>query len=294
MRTDSIRSAAKILSARLPAGDLSDSISTDLRFEDHELRLERGQLCVIAGRPSMGISALASQIALHTSIHCNLPTLYFSFRLSADQVVTRLVSTLAKIDHVSLLRRSTDDEEQARCTSAEEILRRAPLYIEDTPAISLKAIRHQVDEVDSAHSCQHDNSFGVIVVDDLQGIAPLYDPKTPEKTYRRVVSGLREIAQDYRAPVVLLSRLTRRLERRKDKRPCLSDLPSPIVPQLADHVLALHRKGYYAPESAPPEQSDLYVLRNRRNNGFKVHCWPLTFVGSQLRFESRSDQGDVS
>ncbi len=242
----------------------------------------------------MGISALASQIALHTSIHGKLPTLYFSFRLSADQLMTRLVATVAKIDHVSLLRGNADDEELARCTSAEKVLRRAPLYIEDTPAISLKAIRRQVDKVDSAHSCQYGNSFGVIVVDDLQGIAPLYDPKTPEKTYRRVVSGLREIAQDYRAPVVLLSRLTRRLERRKDKRPRLSDLPSPIIPQLADHVLALHREEYYAPESAPPHQADLYVLRNRRINGFQVHGWPLTFLGSQLRFESRPNQRDVS
>lgn len=294
MRMDSIRTVADILSTRRSVCDLSDSIATGLKFEDHELRLVRGQLCVIAGRPSMGISALASKIALQTSIHHNLPTLYFSLDLSAQQLVTRLVSAMAAVDYGHLVVNQTDTNEQASCDRAAETLRSAPLFIDDTPAISVKAIRQRIEMVYSEHCCRDDTQLGVIVVDDLQGIAPLYRPDAPEKAYRRVVSALREIAQEFRAPVLLLSRLSRRLGRAKDNRPLLTDFPSAVIPLLADHVLALYREGYYYPESAPPEQADLYVLRNRRDNGFQVHCWPLNFLGSQLRFESRPSQRSVS
>lgn len=169
-----------------------------------------GSLIVIASRPSMGKSTIAQNIASHVALNVKLPVLMFNMHLS-EMVATKLGSAL--------------------------------LYVDETPSQSIDEVRSRVCDVIAQHG-----QIGLIVIDYLQLIDPIYSVDSFAEDYEYVLSSLKALARETKATIILLSQLDPKLESRREKRPRLSDLPSTKIGQYADLLIFLYRDEYYNPE----------------------------------------------
>ena len=259
------------------------TVKTGFHDLDHQITgLHRRGLTVLASRPGMGKSALASQIAMHAAIDCHLATLIFSMELSIYHQAIRLICQRGKIDASRLQCGRLDTDEMRRLSETQDVIRKAPLFIDDSPAMTMKRIHGRVEEFHFENCYGTDKPFGLVVVDGLMDMAPIYEPDAPNKAWDKVMSGLRELANEFDVPVVVLSNLSRKLEERKDRRPRPSDLPSPPILSYADQIMLLYREDYYQPDTTEKGIAELHVFRNRYG-----HCGGirLNFIHEYLRYE---------
>lgn len=169
-----------------------------------------GSLIVIASRHLMGKSTIAQNIASHVALNVKLPVLMFNMHLS-EIVATKLESAL--------------------------------LYVDETPSQSVDEVRSRVCNVIAQHG-----QIGLIVIDYLQLIDPIYSVDSSAEDYEYVLSSLKALARETKATIILLSQLDPKLENRRERRPRLSDLPSTKIGQYADLLIFLYRDEYYNPE----------------------------------------------
>ncbi len=219
--------------------------------------LRRGQLTVLAARPGMGKTMLAIRIALNVARAYDQPALYFSLDASADRIATQLVCGQGRCS----------DATGSDATDAQSLIRKLPLFIDDTPALSAKKISYRVLDFDGESNA---GSLGLVVIDSLQGISPTFTPDASGKAHGKVMRALRDIAHVNDVPVLLLSGLSRRIEKRKLKEPLLSDLPCPSVAAYADQTWLLYRKDYYRPDirhKGHKSIADLTISNRRKSSG---------------------------
>ena len=237
-----------------------------------------GELVVLAGRPAMGKSCLAQNIAIHTAVKLELPVIYCTLDVNSYDLASRMVRSLADLgNHNWYLYKNVEDRQ--RFESATEILARSPLYVLDNGRIDIKQLCTEIRE-----HVQRTGAPKLIVVDSLSQISagPRTDPYGDKDTLM-ILRELKLLAKDLETPLVLTCTLDRRLEERENRRPQLIDLDYAAELE-ADMVLAIYREEYYTKELCEvPGVTEIHILKNPHG---PIGVAILRFLRSVLRFET--------
>lgn len=248
-------------------------------FDDMTSGLQSSDLVIIAGRPSMGKTVLAMNIAEHVAIKSRLPVLVFSLEMPGEAIVMRLLSSLCRIDQLRIRTGKLADEDWPRISSTVSMLSDAPLFIDDTPALSPAEVRARARRVAKEHG-----QLGLIVVDYLQLMqVPGYNEnRTAEIS--EISRSLKALAKELTVPVIALSQLNRGLEQRADKRPVMSDLrESGALEQDADVIAFIYRDEVYNDNSSDKGTAEIIIAKQRNGPIGKLR---LTFLGQYTCFEN--------
>lgn len=241
--------------------------------------LQPADLVIIAGRPSMGKTVFAMNIAEHAAIKSQKPTLVYSLEMPGEAIVMRLLSSLCRIDQLRIRTGKLNDEDWPRISSTVSMLSEAPLYIDDTPALSPAEVRARARRLAKEHG-----QIGLIVVDYLQlmTVPGLSDNRTAEIS--EISRSLKALAKELNCPVIALSQLNRGLEQRADKRPVMSDLrESGAIEQDADVIAFIYRDEVYNENSPDKGTAEIIISKQRNGPIGKVR---LTFLGQYTCFEN--------
>ena len=232
--------------------------------------LHKSDLIIIAGRPSMGKTAFATNIASNISKafenNNNKNVLFFSLEMSSEQLATRLLGELAEISSENIRTGNLSKKDFSRILSSSDDLKKLNLFIDDTPALSISAIRTR------ARRLKRKLGLDLIILDYLQLVSgeskKMNDNRVQEIS--DITRGLKAIAKELDIPVIALSQLSRKVEDREEKRPQLADLrESGAIEQDADLVVFLYREEYYLARTEPPEGTDKHEMWTNKME--KVH-----------------------
>ncbi|MBN1405642.1 MAG: replicative DNA helicase [Candidatus Omnitrophica bacterium] len=242
--------------------------------------LQPSDLIVVAGRPSMGKSALATCIAEHAGIVEKIPTVIFSLEMAKGQLVQRMLCSHARVEFHKVRTGFLSQSDWPKLTNAASKLSDAPIFIDDTPSISVLELRAKARRLKSQHDIK------LIIVDYLQLMAGPAWSENRQQEISEISRALKAIARELSVPVIAISQLSRAVESRADHRPQLSDLrESGAIEQDADVVLLLLREEYY---NASPENKGLAELIVAKQRNGPVGTINLAFVGEYTRFENLS------
>jgi replicative DNA helicase len=258
-----VHAAIETAEAAFRRGSHITGVTTGLTDIDRKMGgLHPSDLLILAGRPSMGKTALATNIAfsaakayLDTGGQEGAVVGFFSLEMSAEQLATRLLADVSEVPGDKIRRGDIKDNDFQRFVEASSLLNRLPFFIDDTPGLSVTALRTRARRLHRTHK------LGMIVVDYLQllsGSAKGSDNRVQEIS--DITRGLKGVAKELNVPVVALSQLSRAVEQREDKRPLLSDLrESGSIEQDSDVVMFVFREQYYLERAEPsrrPEEND--------------------------------------
>lgn len=241
--------------------------------------LQESDLVIVAGRPSMGKTMFAMNIVEHVVLKTKLPVLVFSMEMPGESLVMRLLSSLCRINQLDLRTGQLQDEDWPRLSSSVSILSEAPLFIDDTPALSPVELRARARRLAKEHG-----KIGLIVIDYLQlmQVAGFSENRTAEIS--EISRSLKALAKELKVPVIALSQLNRGLEQRADKRPMMSDLrESGAIEQDADLIMFIYRDEVYNPNSSDKGVAEI-IIGKQRNGPLGVAR--LTFLGQYSCFEN--------
>ena len=256
-----------LMAARCAATEILTGVPTSLEWLDENLSgWQRGDLIIVAARPSVGKTALAVQAALHAA-QAGHPTLFLSLEMAGHQLTDRMIAHIAHVDMQAIRQPKTIDEEQwPRIGRAGEAISAMPMLIDDTSAITVDAIAARVRQADAMHR------LGLVVIDYLTQIKPPKSHSTND-AIQEITRSLKALAKDIRVPVILLSQLNRD----GDKEPTLISLrDSGAIEQDADVVILLHR----------PDANDRGLIKcnvAKQRNGPTGECF-LRFDGACQTF----------
>ena len=241
--------------------------------------LQSSDLIIVAGRPSMGKTTLAMNFAENAVIHHKIPVLVFSLEQPKEQLTTRMFSSLGQIDHERIRNGKLDDEDWPRLTSAVKRLDVAPLFIDDTPALTVHQVRTRARRMLRQHG------IGLIVVDYLQLMRGEGQNRVQEVS--QISAGLKALAKELRVPVVALAQLSRAPASRTNQRPVMSDLrDSGSIEQDADVIFFIYRDEVYNEDSPHKGIAEINIGKQRNGPTGTVH---LTFRGQFTRFDNHTD-----
>lgn len=241
---------------------------------------QQSDLVILAARPSIGKTSLAMSIAEHIAVEDKIPVGVFSLEQSRDQLVDRMLSSVAGVDGWKLRTGNMTDDDFPKLGFAMGTLSEAPLYIDDTPMMNVMELRAK------ARRLQMEHGLGVIIIDYLQLISGRSGSSDPNRVQEvsEISRSLKALARELNVPVIALSQLSRAVESRPDKRPMLSDLrDSGSIEQDADVVMFLYREDYY--ERDTEKKNIVEVLIRKHRNG-PIGQVELYFVKEQTRFRS--------
>ncbi|MBA2649697.1 MAG: replicative DNA helicase [Legionella sp.] len=247
--------------------------------------LQPSDLVIVAGRPSMGKTTLVMNMAEHAAIKSGKPVLVFSMEMPADSLAMRMMSSLGRIDQHRIRTGKLNDDDWPRVTSAVHMLSEAPLFIDDTPALSPGEVRTRARRLAKEHG-----SIGLIVVDYLQLMkAPGFSADNRTAEISEISRSLKSLAKELSVPVVALSQLNRSLEQRADKRPVMSDLrESGAIEQDADLICFIYRDEVYNADSPEKGSAEIIIAKQRNGPIGKVR---VAFIGKYTRFEDLAFSG---
>ncbi|HLF97574.1 MAG TPA: replicative DNA helicase [Methylococcaceae bacterium] len=240
--------------------------------------LQPSDLIIVAGRPSMGKTTFAMNVAENVAIGAELPVAVFSMEMSDAQLGLRMLSSLGRIDQHRLRTGNLEDDEWPRLTSAINILAGKRLFIDDTPALTPTDVRARSRRLAREHG-----QLGLIVLDYLQLMrSPGSDNRVGEIS--EISRSLKALAKELNVPVVALSQLNRNLEQRPNKRPVMSDLrESGSIEQDADLIIFIYRDEVYNEDS--PDKGVAEIIIGKQRNG-PIGTVRLTFMGQYTKFEN--------
>jgi replicative DNA helicase len=302
-------------------------VTTGLEALDRKLGgLHKSDLVILAGRPSMGKTALATKIAFNaarayretvledgtTEVAEGGKVAFFSLEMSAEQLATRLLAEMTEVPSDKIRRGEVRGDDFPRFVQASQELAAMPMFIDDTPALSISALRTR------ARRLQRTQGLGMIVIDYLQLLAPPPGsrPENRVQEISAITRGLKALAKELNVPVLALSQLSRAVEQREDKRPQLADLrESGTIEQDADVVMFVYREAYYLEREQPaqrPEESDekfhdrldkwqdratkmhniAEVIIGKQRHG-PIGTVPLLFEGAFTKFDNLPDGAQV-
>ena len=250
--------------------------------------LQQGDLVIVAGRPSMGKTAFALNMAEHVAVDNGVPVAIFSMEMGATQLAMRLLGSIARVDQHKMRTGRLNDEEWSRLSTAMGKLHDAPIFIDETAALNSLELRTRARRIH--RQC---GKLGLVMVDYLQLMS---SPNTKNQNENRATEiseisrSLKALAKELSVPVVALSQLNRALETRNDRRPMMSDLrESGAIEQDADVILFIYRDEVYYPEK-PESKGTAEVIIGKQRNG-PIGKIDLTFLGEHTRFENRARDG---
>ncbi|HRX59727.1 MAG TPA: replicative DNA helicase [Candidatus Competibacter sp.] len=252
-------------------------------FDDKTAGLQRGDLIVIAGRPSMGKTAFAMNIAEFAAIQSRCPVAVFSMEMPGESLIMRLISSLGRIDQHKVRTGRLEEEDWPRVTSAVSMLSEARLFIDDSSNLSPNELRARARRL-----YRQEGQLGLIVVDYLQLMQVPGTNENRATEVSEISRSLKALAKELSVPILALSQLNRTLEQRGDKRPIMSDLrESGAIEQDADLICFIYRDEVYNPDSPDKGKAEIIIAKQR--NG-PIGMVPLTFLGQYTRFESYASE----
>jgi replicative DNA helicase len=261
-------------------------IPTGYRDLDRETSgLQPGDLVIIAGRPSMGKTALALNMAEHVAVENRLPVAVFSMEMSGSQLAMRLLGSIGRLDQHKLRTGRLSDDDWNRLTNAVGKLHDAPILVDESGALNALELRARARRLHRQYG-----SLGLIVVDYLQLMQASSEGENRATEISEISRSLKSLAKELKVPVVALSQLSRAVEQRTGpKRPIMSDLrESGAIEQDADLILAIYREEVYTPDTPEKGVAEIIILKQR--NG-PIGTVKLTFLGEYTRFENYTQSG---
>jgi len=265
-------------------------------FADLDARtagLQPTELVILAARPAMGKTSFALSLAQSAATsEGRWPCLVFSLEMSSTQLAERMLCSEARVDSSALRRGQLQRQDMTNLTYAAATLSKAPILIDDTPALSLRELRARARRFRSNKELFGDKKFGLIVIDYLQLMrgSPQAAKASREQEISEISRGLKALAKEIHCPVLALSQLNRSLEQRTDKRPQLSDLrESGAIEQDADVILFIYRDVVYNKEAENPNIAEVIIGKNRHGATGTVETH---FEGRFTRFENLSQRSD--
>ncbi len=245
-------------------------------FDKLTAGLQDSDLIIVAGRPAMGKTTLAMNIAESAAIKNNVPVAIFSMEMSALQLVMRLFSSLGQIDQTRLRTGNLDELDWPKLTSAMNLLHKSKIFIDETPALSPSELRAR------ARRLKREHNIGMIVVDYLQLMSVPGSKENRATEIAEISRSLKAIAKELHLPVIALSQLNRALEQRPNKRPIMADLrESGAIEQDADLIVFIYRDEVYNEDT--PDKGKAEIIIGKHRNG-PTDTVALTFQGQWLRF----------
>ncbi len=241
--------------------------------------LQKADLVIIAGRPSMGKTAFALNIAQNAAIEGNLPVAIFSLEMSKEQLAFRMLSSEARVDSQRLRRGFPGETDWPKLTTAAGRLAEAPIFIDDTAAITVLEMKAK------ARRLKAETGLGLVVIDYLQLMRGGAYKDSREQEISEISRSLKALAKELNIPVVALSQLNRQVEARTNRRPQMADLrESGAIEQDADVILFLYRDEVYNRSEDNPDKGTAEIIIGKQRNG-PVGTVKLTFLEKFTRFE---------
>lgn len=261
------------------SGDSVTGIPTGYNeFDKMTAGLQGGDLIIIAGRPSMGKTTFAINIAENAAIGSQVPTAIFSMEMPSEQLAFRMISSLGRVDQTHLRTGNITDEDWSRIHTAVALMSDAPIFIDDTAALSPTEIRAR------ARRLKREHGLGLIVLDYLQLMQVHGITENRATEISEISRSLKALAKELNVPIIALSQLNRSVEQRTDKRPVMSDLrESGAIEQDADLIIFIYREEVYNQDTPRKGVADITIAKQR--NG-PIGDFPLTFVGRFTKFEN--------
>ncbi len=241
--------------------------------------LQPSDLIVIAGRPSMGKTTLAMNIAENAAVGQRIPVAAFSMEMPGTQLAMRMMASLGRINAHRIRTGKLDDDDWPRLTSAVTLLNEAPIFIDDTPTLTPMELRAR------ARRLKREHGLGLIIVDYLQLMQSTDSNNENRATeISNITRALKGLAKELDVPLIAMSQLNRSLEQRNDKRPVMSDLrESGAIEQDADVILFIYRDEVYNEDSPDKGTAEIIIGKQRNGPTGKV---VLTFLGQYTKFEN--------
>lgn len=257
-------------------GDITGIPTGFQEFDRLTAGLQPSDLIIVAGRPAMGKTTFAMNLAESAAIRHGKSVAVFSMEMASMQLVMRMFSSIGQIDQTRIRTGSMDDMDWPKLTSAMSLLHKSKIFIDDTPALSPAELRAR------ARRLKREHDVDMIVVDYLQ-LMSVPDSKENRATEIAEISrSLKTIAKELNVPVIALSQLNRSLEQRPNKRPVMADLrESGAIEQDADLIVFIYRDEVYNPETSEKGKAEIIIGKHRNGSTGTVH---LAFQGPWLRF----------
>ena len=260
-------------------GDITGASTGFTDLDEKTSGLQPADLIIVAGRPSMGKTTIAMNMAENVALKSGMPVAVFSMEMPGEALAMRMMSSLGRIDQHKVRTGKLDDDDWPRLTSAINLLAETKLFIDDTPALTPTEVRSRARRLTREHG-----QLGLIVLDYLQ---LMQSPSSGDNRVQQISDisrGLKALAKELNVPVIALSQLNRNLEQRPNKRPVMSDLrDSGAIEQDADLILFVYRDEVYNEDS--PDKGIAEVIIGKQRNG-PLGTVRLTFLGQYTRFEN--------
>jgi len=247
--------------------------------------LQRGDLVIIAGRPSMGKTSFAMNIVEWAALNSKLSCAVFSMEMSGVQLAMRMLSSLARIDHHRIRTGQLEDEDWPRLTSTLTLLEEAPIVIDDSAALSPTEIRARTRRI------KREFGLDLVVIDYLQLMSVPGSSENRATEISEISRSLKALAKELDVPVIALSQLNRSVEQRQDKRPLMFDLrESGSIEQDADLIMFIYRDEVYNEDTPQKGLAEVNISKQRNGPTGMVQ---LTFLGQYTRFENYIPEQDI-
>jgi replicative DNA helicase len=275
--------------------ELITGVPTGFTDLDHMTAgLQPSDLVIIAGRPSMGKTAFILNIVEHAGVFTDpaVPVLVFSLEMSKEQLVQRMLCSVSRVDASRLRTGNLVDSDWSKLTNGASMLSEAPIYIDDTPGITVLELRAK------ARRLKAERNLGLVVVDYLQ-LMQGHNAESRQQEISEISRSLKALAKELNLPVIALSQLNRSLENRTDKRPIMADLrESGAIEQDADVIMFIYREAVYCEDCRSRERTcekghekDAEIIVGKQRNG-PIGTVHLTFRGQYTRFENQAKRDE--
>jgi replicative DNA helicase len=247
--------------------------------------LHGGDMIVVAGRPSMGKTAFALNIAEHVAIELGLPVAVFSMEMPGAQLAMRLLASVGRLDQHRVRTGRLNDDEWQRLTYALGKLHEAKIHIDETGGLNPIDLRARARRL----ARQYGGKLGLIVVDYLQLMSAAREGENRATELSEISRSIKALAKELAVPVIAISQLSRKPEERTDKRPMMSDLrESGAIEQDADLILMMYRDEYYNQDSKDKGIAEVIIGKHRNGPTGTVR---MTFLGEYTRFQNYAAAG---
>ena len=246
--------------------------------------LQAGGKNLVRGRPSMGKTAFALNIAEHVAVVEKRPVAIFSLEMSGPQIATRLLSSVGRLNQNTIRTGRLTDDDWDKMTNALGKLHEAPIHIDETGAINATDLRARARRLH--RKC---GQLGLIVIDYIQLMTSIKDNENRATEISEISRSIKALAKELEVPIIALSQLSRKVEERNEKRPLMSDLrESGAIEQDADIIMMMYREEYYKPDTTDKGVAEVIITKHRNGPTDTVR---LTFLGEFTKFENFASPG---
>ena len=283
---DLIKDSFKTIEKLFERKELITGVPTGFdKIDDITSGLQNSDLIIIAGRPSMGKTAFALNIAQYTAIRLQIPVAIFSLEMAKEQLALRMLASEAKVDSQRLRKGFLGEMDWPKLTTAAGNLSEAPIFIDDTPAITVLEMKAK------ARRLKAETGLGLIILDYLQLMRSGGYKESREQEISEISRSLKALAKELRVPVIALSQLNRKVEDRTNRRPQMADLrESGAIEQDADLIAFIYRDEVYNKESN--EKGTAEIIIGKQRNG-PIGTIKLAFLEKYTSFENLARTEDI-